>query len=80
MHCARIRTALSARLDGEELPPGLTDRRLDDHLSGCADCRLWQARARALAADVRRATAPTEGDAASVDALLARLRPGSAPG
>ena len=26
MHCARIRTALSARLDGEQLPPGVTDR------------------------------------------------------
>ncbi|MCZ1005836.1 zf-HC2 domain-containing protein [Streptomyces lydicus] len=24
MLCSRIRTALSARLDGEELPPGLT--------------------------------------------------------
>ncbi|MFJ9413478.1 zf-HC2 domain-containing protein [Streptomyces sp. NPDC101227] len=80
MHCARIRTALSARLDGEELPPGLTGRRLEEHLSGCADCREWQARARALAAGIGRAAAPGEGDTASVDALLARLRPGSAPG
>ncbi|AJT68985.1 zf-HC2 domain-containing protein [Streptomyces chattanoogensis] len=74
MHCARIRTALSARLDGEELPPGLTDRRLDCHLSGCADCRHWQARARALTADIGRAAAHTERDTASVDALLAGLR------
>ncbi|MFB7631478.1 zf-HC2 domain-containing protein [Streptomyces sp. NPDC056149] len=48
MLCSRIRTALSARLDGEALPPGLTARRLDDHLSGCRGCRQWDARARAL--------------------------------
>ncbi|MFK0290199.1 zf-HC2 domain-containing protein [Streptomyces sp. NPDC090442] len=55
MLCSRIRTALSARLDGEALPPGLTTRRLDDHLAGCRDCRQWGARARALTVAVGRA-------------------------
>ncbi|MGW8398110.1 zf-HC2 domain-containing protein, partial [Streptomyces lydicus] len=41
MHCSRARTALSARCDGEERPPGVTARRLDDHLAGCPDCRRW---------------------------------------
>ncbi|KIZ16251.1 zf-HC2 domain-containing protein [Streptomyces natalensis] len=80
MHCARIRTALSARLDGEQLPPGVTDRRLDAHLSGCAGCRQWQARARELAADLGRAAVAAEGDTASAEALLDRLRSRSASG
>ncbi|MGX1714691.1 zf-HC2 domain-containing protein, partial [Streptomyces celluloflavus] len=50
MLCSRIRTALSARLDGEEPPPGHTARGLDGHLAACADCRDWEARARRLAA------------------------------
>ncbi|MEU7161515.1 zf-HC2 domain-containing protein [Streptomyces chrestomyceticus] len=48
MHCSRVRTAVSARLDGEELPPGVTGGLLDAHLAGCADCRLWSERASAL--------------------------------
>ncbi|MFD8546523.1 zf-HC2 domain-containing protein [Streptomyces sp. NPDC059649] len=74
MHCARLRTALSARLDGEELPPGLTPRLLDGHLAGCADCRRWQAQARALSARVARASAEGGDDPTSVEALLAGLR------
>ncbi|MFG2138213.1 zf-HC2 domain-containing protein [Streptomyces sp. NPDC048650] len=77
MHCSRIRTALSARLDGEERPPGLTDRLLDDHLAGCAQCRRWQARAEALTADIGRAAARSDAGPASADALLARLRAAS---
>ncbi|MCK7627800.1 zf-HC2 domain-containing protein [Streptomyces sp. RS10V-4] len=86
MLCSRIRTALSARLDGEALPPGLTARRLDDHLAGCQDCRRWDARARALDAALGSACAP-EGDVpppaggpGSAEALLARLRPGRRAG
>ncbi|GGU61353.1 hypothetical protein GCM10010211_27900 [Streptomyces albospinus] len=63
MLCSRIRTALSARLDGEELPPGITARRLDDHLADCRDCRAWDAQARALTAAVDRAAACAEGAA-----------------
>ncbi|MEX2970185.1 zf-HC2 domain-containing protein [Streptomyces sp. C184] len=80
MLCTRIRTALSARLDGEELPPGLTVRRLETHLADCRDCRRWEARSRALTAGLRRAAGHTEDDVddpAAADALLARLRPAS---
>ncbi|MGW7574367.1 zf-HC2 domain-containing protein [Streptomyces sp. NPDC054765] len=78
MLCSRIRTALSARLDGEELPPGLTPRRLDDHLAGCRDCRRWDAQAQALTAGLARVTAHPGDDPAAAEALLARLRPASA--
>ncbi|WP_051823062.1 zf-HC2 domain-containing protein [Streptomyces sp. NRRL S-1448] len=74
MHCAPLRTALSARLDGEELPPGLTPRLLDEHLAGCADCRRFEARARALSVRVAHASATAGGDPATVEALLAGLR------
>ncbi|OEU86872.1 hypothetical protein DB35_25070 [Streptomyces abyssalis] len=48
MHCSRARTALSARLDQEALPPGVTERRLGEHLAECPDCRRWQDRAEQL--------------------------------
>ncbi len=48
MTCSQVRTALSARLDGED--PGLDP---DDHLRGCAGCREWFERATALAAMTR---------------------------
>jgi predicted anti-sigma-YlaC factor YlaD len=41
--CEEMRTALSARLDGEDT--GLTPTTLDDHLVTCTDCRTWQAAA-----------------------------------
>lgn len=78
MLCTRIRTALSARLDGEELPPGLTARRLETHLADCRECRRWEAQSRALTAGLRRAAGHPEDDVddpAAADALLARLRP-----
>ncbi|MEU7430180.1 zf-HC2 domain-containing protein [Streptomyces sioyaensis] len=78
MLCTRIRTGLSARLDGEELPPGLTARRLETHLADCRDCRRWEAQSRALTAGLRRAAGHPEDDVddpAAADALLARLRP-----
>lgn len=74
MHCSRFRTALSARLDGEELPAGITTVRLDGHLAGCHACRQWEARARELAAHLDRATAHTESGPQATDALLAALR------
>ncbi|MFF4602886.1 zf-HC2 domain-containing protein [Streptomyces sp. NPDC001339] len=84
MHCSRVRTALSARLDGEALPPGLTARGLDEHLARCRDCQGWDGRARALTARLGGAVARPEDDPADVgadadaDALLARLRSVSA--
>ncbi|GAA0679943.1 hypothetical protein GCM10009548_58100 [Streptomyces malaysiensis subsp. malaysiensis] len=58
MLCSRIRTAVSARLDGEELPPGVTVEQLTAHLEGCAACRLWETRARRLDEDVARLRDP----------------------
>ncbi|WP_327682505.1 zf-HC2 domain-containing protein [Kitasatospora sp. NBC_00458] len=46
MRCAQLRTALSARLDGE--PAGVPDRRLDKHVARCAACREWLERAERL--------------------------------
>ncbi|MFH9420626.1 zf-HC2 domain-containing protein [Streptomyces sp. NPDC017529] len=86
MQCSRVRTALSARLDGERLPPGVTDTRLDAHLAGCADCRRWSERAarlRRLTSAAREAAAGTDGpapDDPALDGLLDRLRRDGAPG
>ncbi|KWT59901.1 hypothetical protein ADL21_22465 [Streptomyces albus subsp. albus] len=55
MQCSRVRTALSARLDGEQLPPGVTDGWLDAHLAGCADCRRWSEGAARLQRLIRAA-------------------------
>jgi predicted anti-sigma-YlaC factor YlaD len=46
MTCSQVRTALSARLDGEE--PVLGPAVLDAHLDGCAGCRQWLTAAEAL--------------------------------
>ncbi|MFF5585704.1 zf-HC2 domain-containing protein [Streptomyces hygroscopicus] len=54
MVCSRIRTAVSARLDGERLPPGVTAGQLAAHLKGCAACRLWEVRARQLTEYIER--------------------------
>ncbi len=75
MHCSRTRTALSARLDGEEAPPGVTPGGLAAHLAHCRDCRQWETRARELTARLDRVGDRTEDDPAAVDALLAGLRP-----
>ncbi|WP_190129064.1 zf-HC2 domain-containing protein [Streptomyces mashuensis] len=50
MECSDVRTAVSARLDGEELPPGVPGAVLVAHLAGCGGCRDWQERARRLKA------------------------------
>ncbi|MCD9143200.1 zf-HC2 domain-containing protein [Streptomyces albireticuli] len=39
---------MSARLDGEEPPPGVSGPVLDTHLLSCAECRGWGERARRL--------------------------------
>lgn len=41
MECEVAREALSARMDGEREP--VPAHRVDEHLSGCPDCRQWQA-------------------------------------
>jgi predicted anti-sigma-YlaC factor YlaD len=50
--CEEIRTALSARMDGEDtglIPAAL----LDDHLVACADCRAWQSAAEEVTLIIR---------------------------
>ncbi|MFE6686809.1 zf-HC2 domain-containing protein [Streptomyces sp. NPDC057743] len=86
MLCSRIRTALSARLDGEALPPGLTTRRLDDHLASCRDCRQWDARARALtvaigsvAAQDAQSESESESEVESEVEMAARSAAGGRP-
>ncbi|MEU4212568.1 zf-HC2 domain-containing protein [Streptomyces sp. NPDC026206] len=48
MHCSEFRTAISARVDGEELPPEVSGAALDAHLLSCSACRDWGRRARRL--------------------------------
>lgn len=43
MDCSTAREALSARIDGEREP--IPAARVDEHLSGCESCRVWQAAA-----------------------------------
>jgi predicted anti-sigma-YlaC factor YlaD len=56
--CEDIRTALSARLDGEE--PGLPDEAVDSHLAGCATCQAWQDGARRLVTAVATSAQPPD--------------------
>ncbi|MBH1936952.1 zf-HC2 domain-containing protein [Streptomyces sp. AV19] len=48
MHCRDVRSAVSARIDGEETPPGVRARAVETHLRGCAECGRWGERARRL--------------------------------
>lgn len=43
MDCTTAREALSARIDGEREP--IPAARVDEHLSGCEECRQWHAAA-----------------------------------
>lgn len=82
MLCSRARTALSARLDQEALPPGVTARRLDEHLAGCPDCRRWRERAERLGRMPVEPVGPVEpvdeprrdGEAAEAERLMERIR------
>ncbi|TVL93480.1 zf-HC2 domain-containing protein [Streptomyces sp. SAJ15] len=44
MDCTDFRTAISARVDGEALPPEVPDAVLDAHLPRCPRCREWARR------------------------------------
>ena len=56
MDCSQMRGAISADLDGEELP--VTREALDRHLAACPACREYQAAAVVLNRRVRVSAAP----------------------
>jgi predicted anti-sigma-YlaC factor YlaD len=60
MH-AVVRSALSARLDGENAPSDVDDDMIDAHLSACEDCREWFAAASDLNRRLRMSVAPSDG-------------------
>jgi predicted anti-sigma-YlaC factor YlaD len=60
MRCHTARTAVSARLDGEEL--GVDPSDLADHLERCAACRAFARDAESMHRDVRLARAPAVPD------------------
>ncbi|GAA2928058.1 hypothetical protein GCM10020221_24990 [Streptomyces thioluteus] len=41
---------MSARIDGEEPPPGVRAAAVETHLRGCPECGRWGERARRLKA------------------------------
>jgi predicted anti-sigma-YlaC factor YlaD len=60
MQCNTARTAISARLDGEEL--GVDPVDLDSHLERCTSCRAFARDAESMHRDVRLARAPAVPD------------------
>jgi len=60
MHCDTARTAISARLDGEE--PGVDPAELAGHLEHCTACRAFAREAESMHRDVRLAGAPSVPD------------------
>jgi predicted anti-sigma-YlaC factor YlaD len=60
MRCDTARTAISARLDGEEL--GVDPSDLADHLERCGTCRAFARDAESMHRDVRLARAPAVPD------------------
>src|SRR5438034_7061954 len=60
MHCDTVRTAISARLDGEEL--GVDPTELAGHLERCTACRAFARDAEFMHRDVRLARAPAVPD------------------
>ncbi|MFJ4667330.1 zf-HC2 domain-containing protein [Kitasatospora purpeofusca] len=71
MRCEQLRTALSARLDGE--PAGVPDRRLDKHVARCAVCRDWLERAERLRGPLLADRTGGDPSAEWTARLLARL-------
>jgi predicted anti-sigma-YlaC factor YlaD len=63
MDCERIREAISARIDGEEL--GVDAAMLERHLRSCFGCRQWESDATALGRTVRVRPAETVPDLSS---------------
>lgn len=65
VECEVARDALSARIDGEREP--VPAARVDEHLDGCADCRVWLDGVTVQAASLRRLAQRPLGLAPHVD-------------
>ena len=77
MQCPVFREAVSARLDGE--PLGMSERALDEHLTGCAPCAAWAEDAARVTRRARLAPAPPVPDlTVAVLEALPRELPGAA--
>jgi predicted anti-sigma-YlaC factor YlaD len=75
MQCARVREAVSARLDGE--PLGMPAGELDDHLAGCPACTGW---AEAAALVTRRARIASSASIPDLTATILSALPRELPG
>ncbi|MEV0720402.1 zf-HC2 domain-containing protein, partial [Asanoa sp. NPDC050611] len=69
MMCEHVRVALSARLDGEELPTPTAE--IDAHTAACTGCQAWLAGAQRLDRLVRATPAPAPDLTAGVLAAVA---------
>lgn len=77
MRCEPFQDALSARLDGEALPPGLDEAAVDRHVDGCVTCRAYLAGATAQHRSLRVRPADRVPDL--TNRILAALPPHARP-
>jgi len=71
MDCTDARTAISARLDGEDLLPSTPEPVLDAHLRTCTDCREFETAATAVHRRLRlRPAEPVPDLSASIVAAI----------
>jgi predicted anti-sigma-YlaC factor YlaD len=77
MRCDDYREAISDRLDGEDLPPGIDEATLAEHLETCGACAAFAGSATALHREIR--VRPAEPVPDLTNAILGALPPGSQP-
>ena len=73
MDCTDARAAISARLDGEDLPPTTPEPALEAHLRTCSDCRDFDTTATAMHRRLRLRPAEAVPDLSAP--ILAALEP-----
>ena len=79
MDCTDARTAISARLDGEDLPAPAPA--LDAHLSACSECRAFEASATSMHRRLRlRSAEPVPDLSASIVSAIEPLDDGRVSG
>lgn len=71
MNCDDVRTALSARLDGET--PTLPDDVVDAHLAGCEECQRWFSTVSSLGRQLKFNLAPEPQPSRDADEAAARV-------